>query len=414
MAKLANNKEEYDFYQFLVSFGRDCQDKKCFEEFLELARVSGDISPGTILNEGFVANILKVKQILGLSLKDIRRVYIIIRHLFKSASENGFIVPEIKNFDFYITSDYLHLERVRQRHTINNTYYDEYLGKYPYRDYQIHQINCFFKWASKQESFQGYKFYEIPLKYITRKLIKSYNDELDILLKKGDLKATTVEHYKIALRCWLKFMYANNYLPDLSKELNIVYAPKKTSLRKFTLEDCEFILKAAKDTAPFAVYIAYVLMIATAARSCELARLKIEHVNLEEKEITYYGKGWKARTIPLPDSVLPKLKIYLKTIYKSNTYFFVKKSGKKYTDANLNCQLNAHLKRILEISPQRFTASGVHTFRHVLPTVLVKDGIEPEEIAKIMGIEKLNNLQVYFDVNKAEIRKKFFDTFPLR
>jgi len=136
-------------------------------------------------------------------------------------------VPEIKKFDFYITSDYLHLKRARQRLTIDNTYYDEYLGKYPHRHYQIKEINRFFKWAFKQEPFQDYKLYEMPLKYITRKLIKSYNDELDILLKKGELKAITVEHYKIALRCWLKFMYANNYLPDLSKELNIVYAPKK-------------------------------------------------------------------------------------------------------------------------------------------------------------------------------------------
>lgn len=185
-------------------------------------------------------------------------------------------------------------------------------------------------------------------------------------------------------------------------------------MRKFTLEDCEFILKAVKDTAPLAVYIAFVLMIATAARTCELARLKIEHVNFEEKEITYYGKGWKARTIPLPDSVLPKLKIYLKTINKSNIYFFVTKYGNNYIGLSLNRYLNSHLKKILELSPERFTASGVHTFRHVLPTVLVRDGVEPEEIATIMGIKKLNNLQIYFDVNEAEIRKKFFDTFPLR
>ncbi len=82
MAKLANHKEEYDFYQFLVSFRRGCQDKKYFEEFLALAKVSGDISPGTILNEGFVVNILRVKQILGVSLKDIRRVYRLISNLF--------------------------------------------------------------------------------------------------------------------------------------------------------------------------------------------------------------------------------------------------------------------------------------------------------------------------------------------
>lgn len=139
----------------------------------------------------------------------------------------------------------------------------------------------------------------------------------------------------------------------------------------------------------------------TGCRVGELVALDRDAVDLNKLECVVRGKGNKERTVFLDSVTAMFIRMYLKTRRDDDKALFVNKSGKRFgTDG-----IRDMLVRIQE-------ASGVthvhpHKFRRTLATNLAKRGMPIQDIAAILGHDKIETTMEYVMMNINDIRYKY-------
>jgi len=141
------------------------------------------------------------------------------------------------------------------------------------------------------------------------------------------------------------------------------------------------------------------LIYACGLRVGELINLKITDINGKRKLLHIKkGKGFKDRSIPIPESVLIMLRTYYKE-YKPVVYMFEgqpKKNSKTPTKYS-NTSLRLILKRALIRSgiKRRIT---LHTLRHSYATHMYEHGIELRSIQVLLGHSSSRSTEIYTHV----------------
>lgn len=139
----------------------------------------------------------------------------------------------------------------------------------------------------------------------------------------------------------------------------------------------------------------------TGCRVGELVALDRDSLDLNRMECVVHGKGNKERTVLFDSVTAMFIRSYLKTRRDDNKALFVNRSGKRFgTDG-----IRDMLVRIQE-------ASGVthvhpHKFRRTLATNLAKRGMPIQDIAAILGHDKIETTMEYVMLNIEDIRYKY-------
>ena len=139
----------------------------------------------------------------------------------------------------------------------------------------------------------------------------------------------------------------------------------------------------------------------TGCRVGELVALDRDSLDLNRMECVVHGKGNKERTVLFDSVTAMFIRSYLKTRRDDNKALFVNRSGKRFgTDG-----IRDLLVRIQE-------ASGVthvhpHKFRRTLATNLAKRGMPIQDIAAILGHDKIETTMEYVMLNIEDIRYKY-------
>lgn len=139
----------------------------------------------------------------------------------------------------------------------------------------------------------------------------------------------------------------------------------------------------------------------TGCRVGELVALDRDSLDLNRMECVVHGKGNKERTVLFDSVTAMFIRSYLKTRRDDNKALFVNRSGKRFgTDG-----IRDMLVRIQE-------ASGVthvhpHKFRRTLATNLAKRGMPIQDIAAILGHDKIETTMEYVIMNIEDIRYKY-------
>lgn len=145
------------------------------------------------------------------------------------------------------------------------------------------------------------------------------------------------------------------------------------------------------------------LLFATGMRISELCSLKVNDVNLYDRNILIYGKGSKERKIQIGnDDVLQILDEY-KTIFltemQSCNHFFANQSGKAVSDQSIRRMINkyTYLAAIeLHITP--------HMFRHTFATSLLEADVDIRYIQEMLGHSSINITEIYTHVAMSKQR----------
>ncbi len=145
------------------------------------------------------------------------------------------------------------------------------------------------------------------------------------------------------------------------------------------------------------------LLFATGMRISELCSLKINDVNLYDKNILIYGKGAKERRIQIgSDAVIRALEQY-KNAFEKNmracNHFFVNPAGRPLSDQSVRKMINKYTS--LAAIEQHITP---HMFRHTFATSLLEADVDIRYIQEMLGHSSINITEIYTHVAMAKQR----------
>ncbi len=149
-------------------------------------------------------------------------------------------------------------------------------------------------------------------------------------------------------------------------------------------------------------------------RVSELVNLKISDVYFNEQFVRVMGKGSKERIVPIGNTALKYIHIYLKevrvhlTIDKSSQdIVFLNRRGKKMTRVMIfyiikDLCAKAGIKK--QVSP--------HTFRHSFATHLIEGGADIRAVQEMLGHESITTTEIYTHLDTTYLKDVVMQYHP--
>ena len=278
---------------------------------------------------------------------------------------------------------------------------------------------------------ENIKFYLEYLKYerrVSDNTVESYGENLKMLkqtLNKNMLDLTTSDirnyiqnieatpntkaHYLSVFNSFYNYMIFNELLK--TNPCNGIRSPKleKKLPNYLTVEEIDKLLDI-KLTKPIDYRNKAMLevLFATGTRISELINLKLNQIDFDECIIRVLGKGKKDRIIPIGNTALEYLSLYIKEyrpfILKTRVsdYVFVNKNGTKMSRQGffkILKKLVASSGIEKEISP--------HTLRHSFATYLLNNGADLRVIQELLGHENLVTTEIYSHLSNKKIEEDY-------
>lgn len=224
------------------------------------------------------------------------------------------------------------------------------------------------------------------------------------------LKKNTQNYHLIALRGFLKYLVKNDIKSLEPEKIELAkQEPRQVSF----LEGVELdrILEAPlKDIGDEMIKLRdkaiLELFFSTGLRVSELAKLKIEQINLNKEEFTVRGKGKKVRVVFLSDRAKQHLKQYLDKRFDVNPYIFINfDRARKTVDEPITP------RSIERIVVKYAKLAGItkpvtpHTLRHSYATDLLINGADIRSVQSMLGHASITTTQVYTHITDKQLRE---------
>ena len=142
-------------------------------------------------------------------------------------------------------------------------------------------------------------------------------------------------------------------------------------------------------------------LLATGCRVSEVTALNREDLNFHDKEVVVLGKGNKERTVFFDDVTAMHLRRYLATRTDDIPALFIGKRRERLQPGGVRAMLRVLAK-----------AAGVnhahpHKFRRTLATMLIAHGMPIQEVAAILGHDKLDTTMKYIVLDKSAVKNSY-------
>lgn len=155
------------------------------------------------------------------------------------------------------------------------------------------------------------------------------------------------------------------------------------------------------------------LLFSCGLRVSELVSLKFNDIFERDKFLRIIGKGDKERLVPISDSALHEIKLWL---YDRNL-MKIKPGEQEYVFLN---RRGAHLTRTMILIMIKRTAeeAGItktvspHTLRHSFATELLKGGADLRAIQEMLGHENIKTTQIYTHIDITTLREEILTHHP--
>lgn len=240
-------------------------------------------------------------------------------------------------------------------------------------------------------------------------------------IQKFNYKKTTIARKIASIRTFYKFLYRERKV-DANPAMNLNAPKRPKSLPKFmTPEEIEQILNNVKIETPAGYRNRAILELlwATGMRVSELSGLNFGDLNLENNEITVFGKGAKERIILVTDRAKNYLERYIETArplvakgYRleeptEGTPVFINSTGFRLQTQTIRKVINEIVEKISlpkKVSP--------HVFRHSFATHLIENGADLRVVQELLGHASISNTQIYTHVSTQHLKDVYNETHP--
>lgn len=298
--------------------------------------------------------------------------------------------------------------------------------------------------SKSKQDLEDFKSYILIEKNFSEHTAKAYySDILAFLIWLGEAECESVNYSKI--REYLHFMQIYNYkkttvarkiasLRTFYKYLNreqktennpaeSLISPKRPKpLPKFlTTEEVEQILNNVNIDTPAGYRNRAILELlwASGMRVSELSGLNFGSLNLENNEITVFGKGAKERIILITDRAKKYLQGYIDVArplvakgytlppVNDETPVFINKTGYRLQTKTVRNVINDVVEKI-EL-PKKVTP---HMFRHSFATHLIENGADLRVVQELLGHASISNTQIYTHISMQHMKEVYNETHP--
>ncbi|MCQ2957617.1 MAG: tyrosine recombinase XerC [Candidatus Gastranaerophilales bacterium] len=230
---------------------------------------------------------------------------------------------------------------------------------------------------------------------------------------------TTLARKIAALRTFFRFLYREKIVEY--NPADVLRSPKKPKkLPSFLNEDeIEQIFELITPDNPSDARNRAILEVlyACGMRVSELCGLNFGNLNLEENEITVFGKGAKERIVLISERAKKYLNLYLKDFRKvyavENEYInektpvFINSVGYRLNQRSVNKCLEKISEKVeihKKISP--------HVFRHSFATKLLEKGADLRVVQELLGHASISNTQIYTHVSTERLKQAYTKAHP--
>ena len=184
---------------------------------------------------------------------------------------------------------------------------------------------------------------------------------------------------------------------DPTANLGTIKVQKKVR-KPYSQTDIEKLKEKCKSTRDKAIIC---LLMSTGCRVGEICGLDRDSLDFVNKEVTVLGKGNKERTVFLDDVSVMLLTRYLTQRKDNEPALFIGKRHERLTPSGI--------RAMLKILAEKAGVENAHPhrFRRTLATNLIDHGMEIQNVAQILGHEKLDTTMKYIYTSKGELKNQY-------
>ena len=179
--------------------------------------------------------------------------------------------------------------------------------------------------------------------------------------------------------------------------LGAIKYPKKIKVTysEIDIEKMKFCCKTLRDRAIIC------FLLSTGCRISEMIRLNREDVDLNNLECTVLGKGNKERTVFLDSVTGMLIRDYLTQRKDDSPALFINKRKQRLSAQGVRAMMVklAKASAVDHVHP--------HKFRRTLATSLIRHGMPIQEVAAILGHDKLDTTMQYVVLDKTDVKNSY-------
>ncbi len=240
-------------------------------------------------------------------------------------------------------------------------------------------------------------------------------------IQKFNYKKTTLARKIASIRTFYKFLFREKKI-DTNPAENLISPKRPKSLPKFlTTEEVEEILNNVNIETPAGYRNRAILELLWAGgmRVSELSGLNFGNLNLENNEITVFGKGAKERIVLITDRAKKYLEGYINYARSmvakgfnlepitDTTPVFINKTGYRLQTRMIRNVINDTVEKIQ--LPKKVTP---HMFRHSFATHLIENGADLRVVQELLGHASISNTQIYTHLSMQHMKDVYNETHP--
>jgi len=218
--------------------------------------------------------------------------------------------------------------------------------------------------------------------------------------KKRGISDSTIGGYRDVFRSFFGWLF-NEELIRKNPCANIGVVKEEKKVRKiFNPVEIQAMIEKSKNLRDKCIIL---VLLNTGCRVSELCGMDVKDVDVENREVIVHGKGRKERTIYFDTVTAWNLRRYLK-FYKKQAdepLFPHRKNNERLTASGVRVMLKGIEKRskVEDVHP--------HRFRRTFATNMIDRGMPIQEVAALMGHEKIDTTMEYVYQSKDRVKKSY-------
>ncbi len=286
---------------------------------------------------------------------------------------------------------------------------------------------------SSREYITSYLQYLEYEKKLSKNTIKAYDNDLNKLLefknnllsinnkdikefikKSNNLSTKTLAHRLTVINSFYNYLLSENIISiNPCYSINMPKIPSKLP-EVLSEEEVDKLLDInLVDKYSYRNKAMLELLYATGMRASELTNLKLNNIDLDSCIVRIMGKGSKERIVPINDTTIKHLNIYINNYRKEilnkkdSEYLFISNALKPITRQGL-----------FKIIKKECIRAGIkknvypHILRHSFATHLLNHGANIRIIQELLGHEDITTTEIYTHLSNETIKKDYEEYFP--
>ena len=245
---------------------------------------------------------------------------------------------------------------------------------------------------------------DLDISKIDKRVIRFYLDDL----KKRELKKRTLARRIASIKSYYKYLMLYKLIEENPiEDLESVKLDKSLPMT-LDIKQVEYLMSLPKeDVLGLRDRAMMELLYSSALRISELANLRVEDLDLNQKTLKLRGKGKKERIVPFTQMAKDCLKRYLEKREDKERLIFLNRFNKPITTRSIERAFEKYLK--LAGLPGGISP---HTIRHSIATHWLENGMDLKTIQLLLGHSNLSTTSIYTHVSSKLKQKVYQKAHP--